>query len=142
MRALAELERAGLAVVVADRAPESSREPESLANTAPGAARKLVATLVPMALLVLVAAAALLGRGSGAPPPGFPILRSPIAELRGEYAARGLRHAVEAFRFETGEWPLSLDALADSRARMAEAGGRPYYYALRSDGAVLLAPER
>ncbi len=142
VRALAELERAGLAAVVADRAPESSREPESLVSTVPGAARTLVATLVAMALLLIAAAAALLGRGSGAPLPGFPILRSPIAELRGEHAARGLRHAVGAIRFETGEWPASLAALADSQAPMAEAGGRPYYYAVRSDGAVLLAPER
>jgi hypothetical protein len=142
VRALAELERAGLAAVVADRAPEPCREPESLASAAPGALRMLVATLAPMALLLFAAAAALLGRGAGAPPPGFPILRSPIAELRGEHAARGLRHAVEALRFETGDWPRSLDALADPPAPMAAAEGRPYYYALRSDGAVLLAPER
>jgi hypothetical protein len=142
VRALAELERAGLVAVVADRAPEPCAASEPLASPTPRRLRTLGATLAPMALLLFAAVAALLGRGAGAPPPGFPILRSPIAELRGEQAARELRHAVEALRFETGDWPLSLDALADPSAPMAAAGGRPYYYALRSDGAVLLAPER
>ena len=142
VRALAELQRAGLAAIVADRSPEPSREPGSVARMAPGAARTLLATVAPMALLLFAAAAALLGRGAGAPPPGFPILRSPIEEARAEHAARGLRHAVETARFETGDWPRSLDALAVPRGPMAATGGRPYYYVLRSDGAVLLAPER
>lgn len=142
VRALAELERAGLVAIVARSAPDTAREPESLARLAPAATRRVLATALPMALLLLVAALALLGRGAGAPPPGFPILRSPLAEARAEYATRGLRHALEATRFETGDWPRSLDALREARGPMAASGGRPYYYALRSDGALLLAPER
>jgi len=142
VRALLELQRAGLAVIVASPAPEAGRATEALVSAAPGIARAFFATVAPMALLLLAAALALFGRGAGVAPPGFPILRQPLAEARAEQAVRGLRHAVEAERFETGEWPRALDALGDARGPMAAAGGRPYYYALRSDGALLLAPER
>jgi len=142
VRALAELRHAGLAAVVASPAPQPGWELESAVRRAPVGARTLLATATPLALLLFAAVAALLGRGAGAPPPGFPILRSPIAEARAEHATRGMRRALEALRFETGDWPRSLDALVDPRGPMAATGGRPYYYALRSDGAVLLAPER
>ena len=109
---------------------------------APGAARMLLATALPMALLAAAAACALLARGIGTPPPGFAIARSPIAAARAEHAARGLRHVVLAERFESGVWPSSLEGLSAARGPMAALGGRPYYHASRTDGAVLLAPER
>jgi len=142
VRALVELQRAGLAVSVAGPVPEPGRAAEAPARISSGAARALVATVAPMVLLLLAAAFALFGRGVGVGPPGLPILRQPIAQARAEQAARGLRHAIEAVRFETGEWPRSLDALGGDGDPMAAAGGHPYYYALRSDGALLLAPER
>ena len=57
-----------------------------------------------------------------------------------------LRAAVEAHRFAEGRWPARLGELA-SRGyvpddALTDAKGRPYYYAAREDGFVLLAPER
>jgi len=140
-RALAELRRAG---IVAACEPPSDLAPGPPATLRPGrgVSRAAVATAAPLVFLLLVASAALVGRGTGAAPVGFPIVRSPLAEARAAHMARGLRHALEASRFETGRFPDSLDSLAGVGAAMAAPGTRPYYYSLRSDGALLLAPER
>ena len=133
VRALAELQRAGLAAPCSAR---RSPAPEPGARARRGrVAARAAATALPLLLLLLASGAALRARGGRASPPGFPILRSPLAEARAAHATRGARQVLEAARFESGEWPRALDA-------MAAPGGRPYYYALRSDGAVLLAPER
>ena len=140
VRALAELRRAGL-VVLAEPVQGAGGEAPARSRLGLGGARAVLATAFPLLLLLLAAGAALLGR-SAPPPPGFPIVRSPLAEARAQHAARGVRHALEAARFATGRWPASLDALAAADRPMAPPGGAPYYYALRGDGAVLLAPER
>jgi len=142
VRALAELQRAGLAAVVAERAPEPHRELESAAKGG-AAARALLATALPLALLLFAAVVALVGRGSEAPAPGFPILRSPLAEARAEYAARGHRHVAAAARFDVGNGagPRVAQAPPVPLGPMAAVGGRAYP-PLRGDGAVLPAPER
>jgi hypothetical protein len=139
VRALAELRRAGL-IAVCEAPNERAAGPTAMPLARLRTSRAALATAAPLALLLLVAAAALGGRAEPQPPPGFPIERSPLAAARAAHAARGLRHALAAERFATGSFPASLDALAG--AAMASPGTRPYYYALRSDGAVLLAPER
>src|SRR5262245_53670861 len=134
VRALAELRRAGLANL---QAPMLASRAPAAAGRSGRAAARTVATAVPLLLLLLAAGAALHARSRAPEPPGFPIVRSPLAEARTAFATRGARHALEAVRFESGAWPESLDARA-----MAAPGGRPYYYARRGDGALLLAPER
>ncbi len=139
VRALAELRRAGLAEPSAP-ARLAAPGPAAIARWSRGvvrAAARAAATAVPLLLLLLAAGVALLGRGATRTPPGFPIVRSPLAEARAAHAARGVRRALEAERFEAGAWPESLDARA-----MAGPEGRPYYYVRRDDGALLLAPER
>jgi hypothetical protein len=134
VRALAELRRAGLAAPLAP-VRAAARAPAAAAHPGRGVARA-AATALPLLLLALAAGAALLSRRAPATP-GFPIARSPLAEARAASATRRVRHALEAVRFQTGAWPASLDAGA-----MAAPGGRPYYYARRGDGALVLAPER
>jgi hypothetical protein len=100
-------------------------------------AARVAATAVPLLLLLLAAGAALLGRSATPPPPGFPIVRSPLAEARAAHASRGVRHALEAERFEGGAGREAQGARA-----MAGPEARAYYYARRGDGALLPAPER
>jgi hypothetical protein len=133
VRALAELRRAGLAEPCATRR-SAAPDPTATARRRLGAARA-AATALPLLLLVLAAGVALRGRIGQAATPGFPIQRSPLAEARSAHAARGMRHALEAERFASGAWPRALGAMAPQE-------GRPYYYSLRGEGAVLLAPER
>jgi hypothetical protein len=142
VRALAELRRAGLLALAepargADRGEAPGRSRSGLAGV-----RAALATALPLLLLLFAAGAALLGRIAPPAPPGFPIVRSPLAAARAQHAARGVRHALEAERFATGRWPDSLDAIASAERPMAADGGAPYYYLRRGDGAVLLAPER
>src|SRR5262249_45537345 len=133
VRALAELRRSGLVAVSERRAPRGVRA--ALRGGAPwrSSLRGLAATALPLLLLCGAPHAAL---------PGCPIPRDAWEMARAEHATRGLAHAVDALHFGSGEWPRSLDVVPGAGAAMAGAGGAPYYYARRDDGAVLLAPER
>jgi hypothetical protein len=108
--------------------------------------RALAATL-PLLLLAGLAAFAVLREP--APPAAaaaFELRREPLAQVRAAYLARGARHALEAHRFAAGGWPASLAQLERSGfappGRLAGPAAPPYYFAVRKDGAVLLAPER
>jgi uncharacterized protein DUF4388 len=141
VRALAELQRAGL-VVVAERSPRRVRVAPRGGASLRAPLRGLVATAVPLLLLLVAAVAALGRRAPEAALPGFPIPRDAWAAAKSAHATRGLRHAVDALHFRSGEWPRSLDGVPGAGSAMAGTGGAPYYYSRRDDGAVLLAPER
>ena len=104
--------------------------------------RGWIGGLLPLSLLLLVAFASL-NRIQPAASEGFAIRRDALATARAAYAARRVRHALEDHRLATGRYPRDL---AELRAlppdALASPGGRPYYYAPRDAGAVLLAPER
>jgi hypothetical protein len=72
------------------------------------------------------------------------IRRSPAAAVFAGYERRRLRHALESHRFRRGRWPAQLAELEGERllpgSALASARGHAYYY--RSEGALLLAPER
>jgi len=76
----------------------------------------------------------------------FRIPRDPLAAARTEHELERLRAAVEAHRFAEGRWPERLEALVERgyvpQAALTDDRGRPYYYAIRDDEFVLLAPER
>jgi len=141
VRALAELQRAGL-VLIAERAPRRGRAAVRRGASPRVPLRGIVATAVPLLLLGVAALAALARRAPEAAPPGFPIPRDAWAAAKSAHATRGLRHALDAQHFVSGDWPRSLDTVPGAGAAMAGAGGAPYYYSRRDDGAVLLAPER
>lgn len=98
--------------------------------------------LLPLSLLLLVAFASM-NRIQPAASEGFAIRRDALASARAAYAARRVRHALEDHRLATGRHPRDLAELrALPPGALASPGGRPYYYAPRDAGAVLLAPER
>jgi hypothetical protein len=109
-------------------------------------ARGWVATLVPLALLALVAFATYWG--NAAPPQAgvFAIPPSALDLVRDNYATLRVRHALEAYRMSGGHWPRRLAQLSEhgilAPDELASDQGHPYYYVERAEGAVLLAPER
>jgi len=109
-------------------------------------ARGWVATLVPLALLALVAFATY-WRNAAPPQAGvFPIPPSALDLVRDDYATLRVRHALEAYRMSGGHWPQQLAQLLEhgilTPDELASDQGHPYYYVERAEGAVLLAPER
>jgi hypothetical protein len=141
VRALSELRRLGL-VATAGHASKAAPAAVGTAAVRRVSLRGLVATAVPLLLLLVAAVAALGRRLPEAPLPGFPIPRDAWALARDAHATRAVSHALDAAHFDSGEWPRSLEAVAGTAAAMAGSEAAPYYYARRDDGAVLLAPER
>jgi len=147
VRLLAELRRAE---VIEPLDGEALRRVQSLPLKRVGASRaevlSWVAGLLPVLLLAGIAALALRGSGPGEPAPGFALKRAQIEATRAAFDARRVRHALEALRFADGRWPQDLAELERSglleAGTLAQRGGAPYYYAVREDGALLLAPER
>jgi len=108
--------------------------------------RHWTATLVPLLLLAAVVLAIALHRPANRKSDAFPISRSEFALVRDDYAALRVQHAIEEYRFASGTWPARLQQLSETgiltAEQLASEQGRPYYYAVRAEGAVLLAPER
>jgi hypothetical protein len=142
-RVLAELRQAGLIEVGVEdvrRAPRPRPTP-----TSPWLGlRAAVATAVPFVLLAALAATAP-GRGaSGAGLSGSPIPDRTLQQIRTASEREVLRQLLELHFFETGRYPDRLDALGErasglglslTPARLAD-----YYYVVRNDEVVLLAP--
>jgi hypothetical protein len=154
-RVLAELRQAGLIEVVdAQQARAARRRQRSLRPVA----RQVGFWLAAAFPLVLLAAAVsltfpslpsssllpLARRESSA---SYPLARHPFEAARQAFEQRRLRHAIEAYRFQTGSWPESLSALEGhgglADGALTHSSSAPYYYsARRGEGALLLAPER
>jgi hypothetical protein len=144
-RILAELRRAGLIEPVGPERARSLRRRS--APLAPG--RSLVwgwiRTLVPLALLLVVAVLANRVEPAEVGARAFSIRQAPLDSLRQSFAARRVRNALESYRFIEGRWPSALSQLEErgllAKGALASPAGRPYYYVQRRDGAVLLGPE-
>jgi hypothetical protein len=110
-----------------------------------GPLRDWIAAALPAALLL--AWLALSGPLSAARAVGpFEIRHDPLAAARAAHELERLRAAVEAHRFAEGHWPEALRKLVERGyvpgTALTDPSGRPYYYAVRDDDFVLLAPER
>jgi hypothetical protein len=105
-----------------------------------------LAGLLPLLLLAGTAAFALRGVAPGKPAPGFALQRASIESSRAAFDARRVRHALEAHRFSEARWPERLAELERggllAAGTLAQPRGAAYYYEVREDGALLLAPER
>jgi Domain of unknown function (DUF4388) len=145
-RALAELRRAGaIEPLDAEDARRLQRRMRRSVKLRRPRVRGVVPALICLALLA-AAVVAVARRAPAAPLPGMAMPRDAVAAARDAYATRGVRHALDAFRFVEGRWPQDL---GEVRARgfgvgeaLAGPQARPYYYAHREGAALLLAPER
>jgi hypothetical protein len=98
--------------------------------------------------LLALGAVVLLPRVLVVPPPAASeraIERDPVREAHLAFGARRLRAALDAHRWSTGGYPEGLLELVErgfvAPSALTGPEGRPYYYAPRGDGYVLLAPE-
>lgn len=142
-RVLAELRQAGLIEVGAEDVRRTPRPKPAPTPVWPGV-RAAVATAVPFVLLVALAATAPGGGATGAGLPGSPIPDRTLQRIRAGSEREVVRQLLELHFFETGRYPEHLDALGErasalglslTPARLAD-----YYYAVRNDEVVLLAP--
>jgi len=106
----------------------------------------LVAASVPMMVLgAMVVWIHLQGSARAEQIEAFPIQRQTIDRAHALFDKRRIRHAVEAHRYLTGDWPLSLAELDGSGPlgnAMAADSSAAYYYSRYENEIVLLAPER
>jgi len=143
-RILAELRRAGLIEPLAPEQVARQRPRPSLELRRPPS-RPLLAGALPVALLLALAVCTRRAPEPPLPEGLFPIPRTALLEARAAFETERVRKALEAYQFSYERWPESLETLVEvgllTREALAPSGGRPYYYARREDGAVLLAPE-
>ena len=67
------------------------------------------------------------------------------ARARATFEKRQLRHALEAERMLSGQWPASLDPgelEGTAVGALTPDNADEYYYARRGNGIILLAPEQ
>jgi len=146
-RALAELRQAG----VIDEASPSEK-----VNTPSGVSRRnlrvlpllhaALATAMPFVLLGLLGVAAFDRAAGGDVLPGTSIPEPRFDRIGARHETRLLRNFIEAYRFENGRYPSSLDELIpDLEQRghsMSASELAGYYYVARADEVVLLSPPR
>jgi hypothetical protein len=145
-RIVAELLAAGVVAPVERREEPGAQEAGSGSASHLRLLRVAAISVLPMVVLAGVVYAGFMQRNPPLSSAVFPIVRSPLADAQGVFEKRRIRHALEAQRYRFGEWPESLSQ-ADrtrllGRETLAPAGSRPYYYARRAGGVLLLAPER
>ncbi len=145
-RALASLRRAGVIELLgAEAARQLQRRLRRGVTLRRSQLRAVLPALACLGLLG-VAVGALRQRAPEPALPGLALEPQAVAAARDAHTARGVRHALDAFRFVEGRWPRHLGEL-EARGLgvpepLAGAGARPYYYTHREGAALLLAPER
>jgi len=112
---------------------------------ATGPLRDWIATALPVTMLLLwLGLSGPLSKPERLDP--FAIRHDSLAAAQAAHEVERLRAAVEAHRFAEGHWPARLQSLVERGylpdAALTDERGRPYYYAVRDDDFVLLAPER
>ncbi len=147
MRVLAELRSAGVIQPIdpvgARRVPRKRaprRELRVWARVAAG-----VASVIPVLLLMLLAALAYRPVPAPLADPSYPIVRKPLGDVQRSFHQRRVRHALDVYRFSRGAWPARLEDLVDEGLLSVEELAPPhsdayYYYARRGAGMVLLTP--
>ena len=144
-RVLAELRQAGLIEVATQEVRRIPRRPVSPKSLLPSP-RAVFATAVPFVALAVLAGVAIERSGKAGGLAGSPIPDRVLHRIGAESEAELLRQLLELHFFETGAYPERLEALA-ARASDADRSLTPerladYYYAVRDDEVVLLAPWR
>jgi hypothetical protein len=111
-----------------------------------GQVRKWLFAVIPLGLLVGIAALANRIDVSQPAVAGVAIERAELESLRQVYITRGVRHGLESYRFRRGHWPHDLAQVGESvdvlAPALAASPAPPYYHVRSDDEIVLLAPER
>ncbi len=144
-RALAELREAGIIDVAAPTQKRPAREMPRVRRTPVlQMARAALATIVPFVALGALGMVALERTSESAVLPGSRIPEPLLGGLGARHETQLLRHLVEAHFFEHGRHPNALVDLAPELERLGHplAPSRlgAYYYVVRDDEVVLLAP--
>jgi len=148
VRALATLHRLRIIEPAADAGPARPRTRRKRRDaTSSASPMAVLVSLLPLLLLAAVVLLPAWGTTERAGEAEFAIRRAPLEEARAVSRARRVRHALETYRYQTGNWPNDLADLERLQLlpspALASREGRPYYYAAdREKGALLLAPER
>lgn len=145
VRCLAELRRAEVIAPVGRAAARKARRRAQPVRWGRAQARRVAASVFVLGLLGLVAFVSQRAPASPAGATSFAVPRDGLEGARRAWAALRVRHALESFRFARGHWPADLSELGarpGSETALARPQGRPYYYARREEGPVILAPER
>ena len=146
-RIIAELMDAGLVVPLADQKARVARRGAKRGLTMAQRLVRVTSVVAPTLLLCgMVYVVQLLSAARPERIEAFPIVRDRIVEAQTLFEKRRIRHAVEAHRYLTGEWPEALDQLEQSgllpEDELAARSRAAYYYAPSENNVVLLAPER
>lgn len=146
-RALAELRQTGVIDVAtprtrAQRGSQLRPRPIRVLPTL----RVALGTLLPFAALTLMAISAMSQFGPTAGLPGSAIPERLVQQFGQPFETELVRGLVEARFFETGRYPLRLDEIALEAGRenssLTPSRLADYYYAVRGDEVILLAPAR
>jgi hypothetical protein len=146
-RALAELRQAGVIDVVTTKKAKPARARRSLRSLPiVPILRACVGGVLPLAALVVMGTAIASRTGPIEPLPGTAIPARIAHHLGHRFETDLIRGLLETRYFETGRYPSSLEEIADeavhasrslTRSRLAD-----YYYRVRDEEVVLLAPAR
>jgi hypothetical protein len=144
-RALAELRQAGV-IDLAAPPKQTRRSSGRRVRRMPilPLIRVAVATALPFVVLgLLLTRGFSLSDGMGAPP-GSPIPNRTVQQLGGRYETDLVRNLVEARFFEAGAYPATLAQIETEAAiaapSLTQSRLADYYYVVRDDEVVLLAP--
>jgi len=142
MRALAELRQAGV-IDVAENAPRKTRKQR--AERGPRVAvlplmRAAMATALPLLALAGLGAVALERAGGSQQQVGSPLPERPAAQFGDRFELERIRTELEVRRFAQGHYPERLDVLSARFDSLTPERLAAYYYVVRDDEVVLLAP--
>ena len=146
-RALAELRQAGVIDLTSPKervSPGSFRSPRSI-EILP-TLRTAFATLLPFVALGFMASSILQQAGPGGDLAGSVIPERFAHQVGRRFETELVRGLVEAHFFETGRYPVALEEIAVEAAlerdSLTKTRLADYYYVVRDDEVVLLAPAR
>lgn len=146
-RALAELRQAGVIDETSQkkRAPRRSRRSSRPIQILPGL-RVVLASALPFVALGFIALSALSQAGPAGELTGSTIPERFAHQLGRRFETELIRGLVEAHFFETGAYPTALEEIAAEAVQRSHSLTRShladYYYAVRGDEVILLAPGR
>lgn len=141
-RALAELREAGVIEVASEGARKARSQPKKAGPRVPVGRllRAALATTLPFVALALLGQHALERAEAGGGLAGVALPLRPADQFGDRYEVDRIRGELEVHFFEEGRYPAQLEAVAGRVASLTPERLADYYYVVRDDEVVLLAP--